>query len=391
MDFEKYREMFPVTQNWNYLATGATAPLSTSVEKVCSSYIAENTREGFKFYSEADNFIEKPKALFAKLIHCTEEELAFVPNSTHGINLVSQMLQPKKGDNVVITDLEYYGCAYPWLRTEVNGVDVRVAKSKKGMLPIETIEKLVDEKTKAISVAHVCHSGLRQDLKALSKLAHDHGAYMISDAIGTCGVVDVDVRELDIDFISTSSYKWLLGLQGAGFLYIRKKLIDSFDPPLPGSHSTPGVDSARLMLSPTWRKIKFPKAARRYETGMPPILPAISLSASLELLLKIGMQNVDKRVSDLTQYAIEAMEKINLQVITPVERKLRGGHIIVFMKNGKLANDVFQSLFKKKIHIQRFTPSYGPRSGAIFVAPDFFNTEEEIDSLAVELKKLIYN
>jgi len=145
------------------------------------------------------------------------------------------------------------------------------------------------------------------------------------------------------------------------------------------------------MLSPTWRKIKFSKAARRYETGMPPILPAISLSASLEMLLKIGMQNVDKRVSDLTQYAIEAMEKINLQVVTPMERELRGGHIIVFMKNGKLANDIFQSLFKKKIHIQRFTPSYGPRNGAIFVAPDFFNTEEEIDSLAVELKKLIYN
>ncbi len=103
------------------------------------------------------------------------------------------------------------------------------------------------------------------------------------------------------------------------------------------------------------------------------------------------MQNVEKRVSDLTQYAIEKMEEIDLPVITPIARKLRGGHIIVQMKNKKLANDIFKSLFKKKIHIQRFTPSYGPRNGAIFVAPDFFNTEEEIDSLAAELKKLIYN
>ncbi len=261
MNFEKYREMFPVTQNWNYLATGATAPLSTLVEKACSNYIAENTREGFKFYSEIDDFIGKPKTLFAKLINCTESELAFVPNSTHGINLVSQMLQPKKGQNVVITDLEYFGCAYPWLLTQTRGVDVRVAKSEKGMLPIETIEKLVDDKTKAISVAHVCHSGLRQDLKALSKLAHDHGAYMVSDAIGSCGIVDVDVRQNEIDFLSTSSYKWLLGLQGAGFLYIKKKLIESFEPPFPGSHATPDVDSARLMLSPSWRKIKFPNSA----------------------------------------------------------------------------------------------------------------------------------
>jgi cysteine desulfurase / selenocysteine lyase len=391
LNFEKYREMFPVTKNWNYLATGATGPLSISVEKACSEYIAENTKEGFKFYSEIDDYIEKPKRLFAKLINCSEDELAFVPNSTHGINLVSQMLRPKKGENVVITDLEYFGCAYPWLLTQTKGVDVRVAKSKKGMLPIETIEALVDDRTKAISVAHVCHSGLRQDLKALSKIAHDHGAYMVSDAIGTCGIVDVDVRDNQIDFLSTSSYKWLLGLQGAGFLYIKRKLVDSFDPPFPGSHATPDVDSAKLMLSPTWGKIKFPKSARRYETGMPAILPAVSLSASLELLLEIGMSNVEKRVSDLTQYAIEKMQQFDLKVITPEEPKLRGGHIIVLMKNGKLADDVFKTLFKKKIHIQRFTPSYGPKEGAIFVAPDFFNTESEIDSFTTELKKLIYN
>jgi len=194
-----------------------------------------------------------------------------------------------------------------------------------------------------------------------------------------------------VDFLSTSSYKWLLGLQGGGFLYVRKGLIESFDPPFPGSQATPSSDWAKLMLSPTWGKINFPKSAKRYETGMPSIMSAISLSASIKLLLEIGMRNVEKRVSDLTQYAIDKMNEIDLEVVTPVERNLRGGHIIVFMKNKKQAKDVCAYLFKRKIHVQSFVPFYGPRNGGLFIAPDFFNNEEEIDSVAKQLRKLVYD
>jgi cysteine desulfurase / selenocysteine lyase len=383
--------MFPVTKKWIYLITGATAPLAKPVYEACSSYVNENSEDGFKFYSNVGEIIEGPKKLFARLVNCDVDELTFVPNSTHGINLVSQMVRPKKGENVVISDLEYYGCAYPWLRTQLDGVKVRVAKSEHGKLPIENIEKLVDDKTKVISIAHVCHSGLRQDLRSLSKLAHDHGAYMVSDAIGSCGVVDVDVRENQVDFLTTSSYKWLLGLQGGGFLYVRKGLVDSFNPPFPGSQATPSSDWAKLMSSPSWDKINFPKSATRYETGMPSIIAATSLGASIKLLLKIGMRNVEKRVSDLTQYAIESMERIGLDVVTPHERNQRGGHVIVFMKNKKLAKDISALLFKKKIHIQSFVPSYGPKNGGLFLAPDFFNNEAEFDSLTKQLGKLVYN
>ena len=196
--------------------------------------------------------------------------------------------------------------------------------------------------------------------------------------------------ESQVDFLTTSSYKWLLGLQGAGFLFVRKKLIESFVPPDPGAQATPGINSADVMVSPSWGKIHFPKAAARFETGMPSIISAVSLSASIKLLLDIGIHNIEKRVSDLTQYAIEKIGAIDLEIITPIERNLRGGHIIVFMKK-KRAEDIYLSLFKKKIHVQRFVPSYGPKFGALFIAPDFFNNEEEIDALVRQLKLLIYN
>jgi selenocysteine lyase/cysteine desulfurase len=382
--------MFPVTKNWNYLVTGANAPLAKSVYEKSSRYLGQNLDEGFKHYSSIPEIINEPKTLFAQLVNCDESELALIPNSTHGINLVAQMIHPQKGDNVVIGDLEYHGSAYPWLKSALDGVDVRVAKSEYGRLPIENIEKLVDDRTKVISIAHVCHSGYRQDLRSLSKLAHDHGALMISDSIGSCGIINVDAKESQVDFLTTSSYKWLLGLQGAGFLFVRRKLIESFVPPDPGAQATPGINSADVMVSPSWDKIRFPKSAARFETGMPSIISAVSLSASIKLLLDIGVQNIEKRVSDLTQYAIEKIGAIDLEIITPIERKLRGGHIIVFMKK-KRAEDIYLSLFKKKIHVQRFVPSYGPKFGALFVAPDFFNNEEEIDALVRQLKLLIYN
>ena len=381
-----------MTKNWNYLATGATAPLSIPVYEACSKYLDENRDEGFKYYSQVGDIVDEPKVLFGKLVNCEPYELSIIPNSTHGINLVAQMVGALKGDNVVISELEYYGCAYPWLRLANDGVDVRIAKSKQGRVPFENIEKLVDDKTKALSIVHVCHSGFRQDLRRLSKLAHDHGAFMATDAIGTCGVIDVDVKETGVDFLSTSSYKWLLGLSGSGFLYVRKGLIDSLEPPLPGSQATPKINGAMFMdLSPTWEKVPFAKnSARKFETGMPAVLSAISLTASIKLLLSIGMKNVQKRVSDLTQYAIEKMEQIGLDVVTPRERDERGAHLIVAMDEEKKvkADKISSALFKKKIHTQAFFPPYCSSYGSLFVAPDFFNNEEEIDALAREIKIL---
>ena len=215
---------------------------------------------------------------------------------------------------------------------------------------------------------------------------------MATDAIGTCGVIDVDVKETEVDFLSTSSYKWLLGLSGSGFLYVRKGLIDSFEPPLPGSQATPKINGAMFMdLSPTWEKVPFAKnSARKFETGMPAVLSAISLTASIKLLLSIGMKNVQKRVSDLTQYAIEKMEQIGLDVVTPRERDERGAHLIVAMDERKKvkADKISSALFKKKIHTQAFFPPYCSSYGSLFVAPDFFNNEEEIDALAREIKIL---
>jgi selenocysteine lyase/cysteine desulfurase len=98
---------------------------------------------------------------------------------------------------------------------------------------LEDVEKAVDDKTVAVAVSHVEYAnGFRNDLKALSQIAHEHGAYLIVDAIQSAGAIPIDVKKDDVDFLATACYKWLLSPPGAGYLYVKEELIEKFERPL---------------------------------------------------------------------------------------------------------------------------------------------------------------
>jgi cysteine desulfurase/selenocysteine lyase len=100
---------------------------------------------------------------------------------------------------------------------------------------VEDVERAVDDKTAAVAVSHVEYvNGFRQDLRALAEIAHEHGALLVVDAIQSLGALPVDVRRDDVDFLTASCYKWMLGPAGAGYLYVRKEFIEKFEPPFIG-------------------------------------------------------------------------------------------------------------------------------------------------------------
>jgi len=144
------------------------------------------------------------------------------------------MLDYPRDAKVVTTDLEYPSVVYPWLRRKL-GVKVHYVKNRDGKILLEDFEKAVDDKTVAVAVSHVEYvNGFRNDLKAIGEIAHEHGAYLIVDAIQAAGAIKIDVKRDDVDFLTTACYKWLLSPPGAGYLYVRKELIEKFEPPFVG-------------------------------------------------------------------------------------------------------------------------------------------------------------
>ena len=292
------------------------------------------------------------------------------------MNIAANTLHYPSGSKVVTTDLEYPSVTYPWLRKKL-GVKVRYVKNVKGKILLDDMEKAIDDKTVAVAISHVEYSnGFRHNLRILSEIAHEHGAYLIVDAIQSVGTMQVDVKRDDIDFLTASCYKWLLSPPGVGYLYVKEELIEKFEPPLVGWAS---VDQEIFETVDFWDiwNLKLSKTASRFEAGTPSRLSQVGARVAMKMLLDFGIENVKRRILTLTDHLIDSVKNLGLQLQTPEEEQYRSG--IVNFKIDKPQNAA-EKLSSKGIVVSA-------RSHGIRVSPHFYNTEEEIDKLVKEIKK----
>ncbi len=227
MNVDKERKLFPVTKTKAFLNHAASSPLPAPVIAAVQNYL-----ENSLFLEEDHSAPNEGRCLFAELVNAESTEIALVPNTTTGLNIAANTLDYPRGCNVVTTDLEFPTVVYPWLRSKLKpNVEVRYIKNMDGKMLLDDFERMVDDRTVAVVVSHVEYSnGFRNDLKALSEVAHEHGAVIIVDVCQSAGALRIDVKRDKADFLATSSYKWLLGSSGAGFLYIQKDLITKSEP-----------------------------------------------------------------------------------------------------------------------------------------------------------------
>lgn len=369
----KIRELFPVTRNKVFLNHAAQSPLPKPVADVIHKCVNDFSNLGDT--TIAWNNGGKP--LFARLIGAEPEEVALVENTSMGLNIAANTLQYPRGSKIVTTDLEYPSVVYPWLRKSLS-VKVEYVKNVGGKILLEDVERAVDDKTVVVAVSHVEYAnGFRNDLRALSEIAHEHGAYLVVDAIQSVGALKVDVKRDGVDFLATACYKWLLSPSGCGYLYVRKALIEEFEPPLVGWASVKQEIFDTVNFWDIWH-LDLPSTASRFEVGSPSFISYIGAAEAMKMLLEFGIENIEKRIMALTDRLIEAVKALGLELQTPEERQNRSG--IVNFKIDKPA-EVVQRLRQNGIVVSA-------RANGIRVSPHFYNTEEEIDKLIKEVKKI---
>jgi selenocysteine lyase/cysteine desulfurase len=286
------------------------------------------------------------------------------------------MLHYPPGSKIVTTDLEYPSVVYPWLRKGL-GVKLHYVKNVDGKVLLDDMEKAVDDKTVAAAISHVEYSnGFRHNLRVLSEIVHEHGAYLIVDAIQSVGTMPIDVKRDDVDFLMASCYKWLLSPPGAAYLFVKDELIEKFEPPFVGWAS---VDQQVFDTVDPWDiwNLSFSKTASRFQIGTSSIISLVGATVAMKMLLDFGTENIQRRIKKLTDYLISSVEDLGLKLQTPQEKPCRSG-IVNFKINRpkKLA----ERLNKKGIVVSA-------RSNGIRVAPHYYNTEEEVDRLMEEVVK----
>jgi selenocysteine lyase/cysteine desulfurase len=318
--------------------------------------------------------------LAAKCFGAKKDEIAYIRCTNEGINIVANMIDWKKGDNVILNDLGYPSNWFPWMRQKSRGVRIKCLKNRNDGIWISDFEKLIDEHTKVIAIEHVNGTnGFKCDIEALGELAEEHGIYLVVDGAQSLGAIDIDLHKSKIDFLSAGAHKWLLGPTGIGLLYVREELLEKFEPLYVGPSNEERLDF-------TYHEYKLAKNAKRFEFGgSPNFIGVVGLVAALKFISNIGIPNIERRLMELTDLVRGELEKMpDVELPSWKDQKECRSQYIGFKLPHAQASKIVEALEGEKIIVGFKKSTVGE---TIRVAPYIFNTEEEIIKFVEVLKK----
>jgi len=369
-NIEEIRANFPVVQNLIYLDHSAVAPLHNESKKVLDEYINYIMKFGIKDYSIWADKIEDIRAKFARFIGADASEIAFIKNTSSGLSILANGIKYNEGDNVIIPDIEFPSNVYPWMNLERHGVETRFLKTKNGTVNINDLEKLIDSKTRVVSVSWVeFSSGFRNDLATISRICREKSElygrkiYFCVDVIQGMGALKLDLKDIEIDFLAADGHKWFLSLEGAGILYCNKKIIKDVHP------AYVGWKSVKDPLNFSNIHFELQESAAKFEEGSMNVAGILSMDASLDLFNRYGIENIEKRVLELTGYAADLLLKKNIEVTSNLEKQHRSG--ILTFKTKDIDKD-YLKLLENKVQLSK-------RGDVLRISPHFYNTKEEIE------------
>lgn len=365
---QESRKLYPYLETGTiYMNHAACSPYSTPVVDRLNHWIEQRSVTNIENFFEYMPIFESARKRLANLINADEDRISWRDNVTNGINLLAQSLKLKKGDRIILNDLEFPANVYPFLNLQRDGVIVDIVTSKNGKVDVEEIEELIKPETKLVSISQVQFlSGYRANLKAIGELCKANGVMFCVDAIQGVGAVGIDVKDAQIDFLAGGTQKWLMGMQGCGYIYITKELQDKIDPAFVGWIS---VNNAWDLLD---YNLDLREDAGRFQTGTVNNAGVAVVDASLELMEKIGHKNIEKTI---VENSIFAADKLQESGYKPILDNINENNIagIVTVKVEK-AKEVFVELVKKKIILSE-------REGMIRFSPHYYNTKDEIEEV----------
>lgn len=310
---EEFRSLVPVVNEYIYLNHAAISPTPLPVLYESLRYLLDVAKYGsLPVNNEENDDFYHLREKVGRLINADPDTISFIPNTSFGINIVAHGLDLKEGDNIVTDSLEFPAVTYPFLKLKNKGVNVKLVKPR-----IENFEddilSALDNRTRLIAISHVSfNTGIKVDLKRISKEAKSMGAYMLVDIIQSAGATDIDVRKTDIDFAVAGGYKWLMSPQGSGFMYVKKGLLP--DPPFYG------WKSSSTYLEFNAEKFILENGPRRFEIGTIDVAANLALAKSCEIITQ-HKEEIFSRIQYLSDYTIKYAEENGLEVITPKTRK----------------------------------------------------------------------
>ncbi len=364
-DWHALRAEFPLLDRCIYLNACSLGPLPRRGRAALERYALDWDASGTPvWYSDWLPLLARFREKIGDLLRAPAGSTAIAPSVSVALTTLASGLPVSEGRNkVLIGALDFPTIGHQWLSRPQ--FEVEFVPSRDGMtIPPEAFAERIDERTALVATTHLYYTtGYLQDVRAIADAAHSAGALVLVDGYQTCGCVSLDVGEMGCDAFVGGCLKWLSGGPGSAFLYVRPELISRVRPQGTGWFAT------RDPFSFTLQELTFADDARRLETGTWAIPSHYAGLAGLELILEVGVANIQERLRDLTDRILERCDEAGVRTFTPRERERRCGIVTLECEHPE----------QVEARLQADGVIVDSRPGRLRLSPHWCVTEEELE------------
>jgi selenocysteine lyase/cysteine desulfurase len=361
---------FPVTKECIFLAHAGNCPLPRRVAEAIQTYATQASMAAQENPLFPKVLLET-KALAAKLLNATPDEIALVGPTSNALSLIANGFKTKRHENILVYFDDYPSNVYPWMKLADRGVEVRFLNARElgRIRPMDVIGQ-VDEQTRLVALAS-CHfvSGFRIDHQAIGEALHARNIQFSVDGIQTLGAFPTTVEH--IDYLAADAHKWLLGPCAAGILYVNKAHHEKLWP------TVYGWNNLRCPNFTAQEELEFKKGAQRYEAGSHNWLGMVGMHAALGLLEEIGVENIARELIRKRAWVVPALQAKGYTVFFPNIAPENASGIITFSKS-----DTDMAALHAKLEAAKIITSLRTnRAGQQFIrlSPHFYTTDAELN------------
>lgn len=373
--WEKVKQEFIFADNLKYFNNASLGSSPITVQRATRDF--RETLDGFPskyMWGGWKDEIEKTRQTVADFFSVSNEEIALTHNTTEGMNLIARSMDLQAGDEVILVDHEHTSGTVPWeVWQETKGIKlVRpvvpiLPKNKKELVDI--YRKAITPKTKVISMCHIVNTnGMILPVKEVSEMAHKKGILVAVDGAQAAGMYNIDLHDLECDFYTASTHKWLFSPKGVGLFYAKNESQHHLKP----------------LIVCKGHKNKTIRRLENYNTrNLPEVL---GLGASIKFLNIIGIEKIHKRTFELKEYfRTKIAANPNLKLKTPADDDISAA-IQVVEVIGKPVSRVKTRLMEKYGIDCRPMSSFG--LNAVRLSFAIYITKKDIDYLVNALEQI---
>jgi len=376
-DLLKWRSQFPILDKAVYLISHSLGAMPKGTYEKLHDYADVWATRGVRAWAEG--WWNMPLTVgdqVAKIIGAAPGTVAMHQNVSICQSLILSCFEPSPTRNkIVYSELNFPSVMYVYEAHARNGkLRIETVKSDDGItIPLERMLAAIDETTLLVPISHVLFkSAFLQDARAIIKRAHEVGALVVLDTYQSAGTVPFSVTELDTDFATGGSVKWLCGGPGAGYLYVRPDLQEKLEPKTTGwmAHDQPFAFEPEL---------RYATGIARFLHGSPAIPALYAAQSGYDIINEIGVERIREKNIRQSNYLISLAEEAGFRVTSPKDSSQRGGTITI-------SHDHAAAIARELVR-REFIIDYRPGAG-IRISPHFYTSDEELELVIKELKKI---